>query len=161
MQIGFQTIQPGQGHAAGRELLAQMYYDLTGKPMPEIEIAAGGKPYFRDGSMYFSVSHTKCHVFCVLSECPVGIDAEETDRQIDLRLAEKILSDAEKDRYAQAEDKRIALLKFWVLKEAAAKLSGTGLQGYPNKTDFSPDDCRVMQIDGCLVAVLEEDDYAV
>ena len=40
-------------------------------------------------------------------------------------------------------------------KEAAAKLSGEGLRGYPNHTNFSLDDPRVQQIDGCLVAVIE------
>ena len=56
-----------------------------------------------------------------------------------------------------AQDKHYALLKFWVLKEAAAKLSGEGLRGYPNHTDFSLEDPRVTEIDGCLVAVLEEE----
>jgi len=155
MEIRYQQIQPGQGHAAGRHLLAQMYQEITGNPMPEIAITPAGKPYFPDGSLHFSVSHTKRHVFCVLSDRPVGIDAEEMDRNIDLRLAEKILSDREKVRFSKEMDKRLTLLKFWVLKEAAAKLSGLGLQGYPNKTDFSPDDPRVTVIDGCLVAVME------
>ena len=48
-----------------------------------------------------------------------------------------------------------SLLRFWVLKEAAAKLTGEGLRGYPNHTDFSPDDPRITVIDGCYVAVLE------
>ena len=94
-------------------------------------------------------------MFCVLSDRPVGLDAEETDRQIDLRLADKILSPAEKDRYARAKNKPEALLRLWVLKEAAAKLSGEGLKGYPNKTDFCIDDPRVREIDGCYVAVIE------
>ena len=43
-----------------------------------------------------------------------------------------------------------------VLKEAAAKLSGEGLRGFPNHTNFSLDDPRVREIDGCIVAVLRE-----
>ena len=116
-----------------------------------------GKPYFADGSCHFSISHTKHHVFCILSDCLVGIDAEETDRNIDLRLAEKILSPQEKKQYDMAEDKRLALLTFWVLKEAAAKCAGEGLRGYPNQTNFSLDDPRVVLIDGCFVAVIEEE----
>ncbi len=155
MQIRYEKLQPGQGHTAGRRLLAQMYREITGKPLPEIAIAPGGKPYFPDGSLHFSISHTKRHVFCAVSDRPVGIDAEEIDRKIDLRLADKILSDTEKVHFENATDKRLTLLKFWVLKEAAAKLSGKGLQGYPNKTDFSPDDPRITVIDNCLVAVME------
>ena len=86
----------------------------------------------------------------------MGIDAEEADRDIRLRLADKVLSPAEKRQYDAAEDKRLALLKFWVLKEAAAKLSGEGLKGYPNHTNFSLNDPRVLERNGCIVAVLEE-----
>ena len=156
MVLGYEKILPGQGHAAGRQLLARMYTARFGKPMPEILVADRGKPYFSDGSAHFSISHTKNHVFCVLSDRPVGIDAEETDRKIDLRLAEKILSPAEKLRYDRSENKPEALLRLWVLKEAAAKLSGDGLRGYPNQTDFSPDDPRIQIIDDCFVAVIEK-----
>ena len=145
----------GTGHEAGRALLAQMYREYTGQNMPPILLTERGKPYFAEGQLYFSITHTKHHVFCVLSEQPVGIDAEELDRNIDLRLAEKIPSPEEKAQYLAAEDKRLALLKFWVLKEAAAKCSGEGLRGYPNKTDFSLDDPRVQIRNGCLVAVIE------
>lgn len=143
------------GHEAGRQLLAQMYRARTGQALPPIRTAERGKPYFAGGGLHFSISHTKRHVFCALSEQPVGIDAEELDRRIDLRLAERILSPAEYTRYAQAGDKRLALLRLWVLKEAAAKLTGEGLRGYPAHTDFSPDDPRIREMDGCLVAVLE------
>lgn len=154
MKLEYAQIVPGQGHTAGRELLAKMHRAHTGKEMPEILITDRGKPYFAEGNLHFSISHTKHHVFCALSHTPVGIDAEETDRDIDLRLAEKILSPSEKVQYDAAIDKRTALLTFWVLKEAYAKYTGDGLQGYPNKTDFPLDDPRVQEIDGCLVAVI-------
>ena len=154
--LEYERILPGQGHAAGRRLLARMYEARFGRPMPEILVTDRGKPYFADGSIHFSISHTKAHVFCVLSERPVGLDAEEMDRDLDLRLADKILSPAERRRYACAEHKKEALLKLWVLKEAAVKCSGDGLRGYPNKTDFSPDDPRIQIVDGCFVALLEE-----
>ena len=55
-----------------------------------------------------------------------------------------------------------ALLTFWVLKEASAKLSGRGLRGYPNDTNFLLNDSRVREIDGCLVAIFSEGEtYAV
>ena len=145
------------GHEAGRQLLRQLYIQKTGKECPEILVTDRGKPYFAEGTLHFSISHTKSHVFCVLSERPVGIDAEEMDRAVNLRLAEKILSPTERIRFEQAQDKQAALLKFWVLKEAAVKLSGEGLRGYPNHTDFDPEDPRVKMIDEHYVAILEED----
>ena len=86
----------------------------------------------------------------------IAIDAEELDRPVNPRLAERILSPREKAQLDAAADKTRALLTFWVLKEAAAKLSGEGLRGFPNYTNFSLDDPRVREIEGCLVAILRE-----
>lgn len=156
MQIRSMVLGQLTGHEAGLRLLKQMYEETTGQPMPNVYRTDRGKPYFLDSPVHFSISHTPRHVFCVLSDKPVGIDAEETDRQVNLALAEKILSEPEKERFAQVEDKHQALLKLWVLKEARAKCSGQGLRGYPNETDFSFEDSRVQEIDGCYVAVIEE-----
>ncbi len=149
------------GHEAGRQLLQALWESHVGGEMPEIEITQRGKPCFAAGHWHFSISHTRQHAFCVLSDAPVGLDAEEADRRIDLRLAEKILSPAEKAQFDAAADKKQALLRFWVLKEAAAKLSGDGLRGYPNHTDFSLADSRITQCSGCLVAILQEEHHAL
>ena len=141
------------GHEAGRALLEALYREATGLPLPPIVIGEWGKPYFVDSGWHFSISHTKNHAFCALARENVAIDAEEFDRPINQKLAEKILSPGEMAQYDAAPDKARALLTFWVLKEAAAKLSGRGLRGYPNNTDFSLDDPRVREMDGCLVAI--------
>ena len=146
---------PGEGHTAGRQLLSQMYQAYTGKKMPKILVTDRGKPYFFEGDLHFSISHTRHYVFCALSDAPIGLDAEEETREIDLRLAEKILSPSEKTQYERAADKRTALLTFWVLKEAQAKFTGVGLNGYPRQTNFCLDDPRVRKIANCLVAVIE------
>ena len=129
--------------------------------MPEIILEERGKPCFAKGPWHFSISHSKHHVFCALSEKPIGIDAEELDRTINLRLADKILSPMERQQFDSAEDQRLALLTFWVLKEAKAKFTGEGLMGYPNNTQFLLTDPRVRQLEGCLVAVIEEDDHVI
>lgn len=145
------------GHDAGRELLASLYRQATGEELPPITVTDRGKPYFENSSWHFSISHTPKHAFCVLAEENVAIDAEEVDRDINLKLADRILSPAERERFEAAEDQSAALLKLWVLKECAAKLSGEGLRGFPNKTDFSPDDPRVQTVDGCFVAIMTEE----
>lgn len=156
MEIRSMLLGGQSGHEAGLLLLEQMYRQKTGKSLPPILRSPRGKPYFADSGVHFSISHTPRRVFCVLSDRPVGIDAEETDRNVNLRLAEKILSPAEFSQYEQAEDKPQALLKFWVLKEAAAKCTGEGLRGYPNQTAFSLGDERLQILDNCYVAVIEE-----
>ena len=142
------------GHQAGRELLTELYFRATGDTLPPIAIAERGKPYFPDSEWHFSISHTKGHAFCALAKTPIGIDAEEVTRGINLRLADKILSPAERAEYDASADKQRALLTFWVLKEAAAKCTGEGLRGYPNHTSFSLSDPRVTEQSGCLVAVI-------
>ena len=124
-----------------------------------IEKNEHGKPYLENADdipLHFSISHTKNHAFCAIAPVNLGIDAEEMDRPIKLSLAEKILSSGELFRFRQAKDPRAALLRLWVLKEAAAKRGGEGLRGYPSHTDFSPEDPRIYEIGGCYVAVLTE-----
>ena len=149
------------GHLAGRELLAEMYARYAGGPMPEILVQQRGKPCFTRSPWHFSISHSKDHVFCALSQKEIGIDAEELDRPINLKLAEKILSSKEKLQFDWAEDQRLALLTFWVLKEAQAKCTGEGLRGYPKHTEFTLSDPRVRELHGCLVAVIEEEDHVI
>lgn len=156
MILGHELLCGRSGHQAGRELLARLFREHTGRPMPEIRIAPGGKPYFPGESLHFSITHTKNHVFCALSPVPVGIDAEELDRPIRPELSRKILSPGELAQYEQAPDRHLALLTFWVLKEAAVKCTGQGLRGYPGNTDFSLSDPRVHVLEGCLAAVIEQ-----
>ena len=152
MELLYAKLNGKSGHDMGLSLLQT----LCGDPLPKIERAKLGKPYFVDSPLHFSISHTKRHAFCVVSDRPVGIDAEEKDRPIRLDLAEKLLSPMEMEQFRQADDPRLALLKFWVLKEAAGKCTGEGLQPWPNRTEFSLLDPRLQEIDGCLVAVIEE-----
>ena len=156
MIFGCMELADRSGHEAGQVLLRALWEQHIGGNLPEIVVTDRGKPYFVDSGWHFSISHTKRRVFCVLSRQNVGIDAEEADRNINLALAQKILSPGEKAQFDAAKDKRAALLRFWVLKEAAAKLSGEGLKGYPKQTDFSLEDPRVLETDGCFVAILKE-----
>lgn len=145
------------GHEAAWALLEEGYRRETGEALPQVARTERGKPYFLDSPWYFSLSHTRRHAFCVLARVPVGMDAEELDRPIRLELAEKVLSPSEYAQFSQAEDKRLSLLTFWVLKEAAAKCTGEGLRGYPDHTHFSLDDPRVTVQDGCLVAIVTQE----
>lgn len=152
MELAWQRLDGRSGHEVGRQLLCS----LCGGTLPEIQYTEQGKPYFPDSGLHFSISHTKNHAFCCISHKNIGIDAEERDRKIDLRLAEKYLSPAEMQHFAAATDKQECLLRLWVLKEAYGKLLGKGIGNYLSATDFSPNDPRIQIIDGCYVAVLEE-----
>ena len=159
--LGCREIENSTGHEAGRALLSELYREHTGEELPPIALADRGKPYFPGSPLHFSISHTRRHVFAALSDRPIGIDAEELDRDINLKLADKVLSPGERAQFDAAADKRLALLKFWVLKEAAAKCTGEGLRGYPDHTDFSLDDPRVFEKSGCIAAVIEEEYHVI
>ena len=75
------------GHETAFALLKTLFREETGRTIPEIARTDRGKPYFPDEEIYFSITHTKKHAFCALSDCPVGIDVEELDRKINPGLA--------------------------------------------------------------------------
>lgn len=154
MKLASCALNGQSGHDAAYALLEKLYQQETGQPLPPIARTQRGKPYFPDSPYCFSISHTPRHAFCVLARANVAIDAEEQNRAVRPGLAEKVLSPRELERCRAAADPRQALLRLWVLKEAAAKLSGEGLRGYPNHTDFSPEDPRIREINGCFVAIL-------
>lgn len=154
----WQRLEGQDGHRVCRQLLEKLYTAHVGEKMPQINTGPRGKPEFSQGEWHFSISHSKKHGFCVLCDCPVGLDAEETDRIARPILGEKALSPGEKEQYQAAADKNRALLTFWVLKEAAAKLTGRGIGFHPNHTDFMLTDSRVQEIDGCLVAIITQED---
>ena len=156
MRLAFCKLNGLSGHDAGRNLLAQLYREETGQDLPPISIAPMGKPFFPDNKWHFSISHTQSHAFCVLSEHHVGLDAEALTRTISPKLADKILSPGERAQYEAAPDKNKTLLTFWVLKEADAKRTGQGLRLYPNHTNFTLPHPGIREVDGCLVAILEE-----
>lgn len=156
MRIGSCMLDGRTGHEAGLALLAQLYKEETGEPLPEIRLGQWGKPYFVNSPWQFSITHTPRHAFCVLTREPVGIDAEELDRPISASLVRRVLSPIEYAQYAAAQDKRRAFLTFWVLKEAQVKRTGRGLQGFPNHTNFRLEDAQVFEMDGCLVAIDRE-----
>ncbi len=161
VHIRWQRLDGRSGHQAGRALLQALYAEVAGEPMPSIAVDPGGKPRFVRGPWHFSVSHTKKRVVAALAPCPLGIDCEELDRIVPEKLAGRILSAGELGQYEVAPDKNRALLHFWVLKEAAAKCTGRGIQYPENQTNFTLSDPRVREEDGCLLAVITEEDDAV
>ena len=113
MKMAFCELSGQSGHEAGRRLLKDLYLEAAGQDLPQILITDRGKPYFADSPWHFSISHTPRHAFCVLSRRNVAVDAEELDRRVNLRLADKVLSPKEKVRFDAVENKEKALLTFW------------------------------------------------
>lgn len=156
MFLLYEALDGRNGHAVGRELLARLYRQVTGEKLPPIAVTPRGKPYFQGGDWHFSISHTDHFAFCVLSRHNIALDAEEKGRKVTPAMMEKFTSDTEKSRFG--DDSQDAFLRLWVLKEAQAKLTGRGMGNWLKATDFDPFDPRIQEINGCYVAVLEEND---
>ena len=155
MFLLWEALEGRDGHRVGRELLARLYRQVTGESLPEIAVTERGKPYFPDGKWHFSISHTKNFAFCALSERNIGLDAEEKGRPVTPAMLEKFTSDTEKARLGT--DPQDAFLRLWVQKEAGAKLTGRGMGNWLKNTDLDPKSKKIQEINGCYVAVLEEE----
>jgi len=144
------------GHDAAWQLLEELYREVTGeRVLPPIVYGPRGKPDFASGPWHFSLTHTSRNAFAALSLRQIGIDAEERDRPIPTTLSGRILSPIEKKQYDAAPDKRLALLSFWVLKEASAKRTGQGLTLWPNQTAFTLDDPHLIQTPTTVLAIFD------
>lgn len=158
MTLSCRPLEGLTGHDAAWQLLRELYQAQTGLTrLPPIAYGPRGKPDFTQGRLHFSLSHTPRHAFAALSESVIGIDAEELDRRLPPGLETRVLSPMELEQYRSAPDPHLALLTFWVLKEAQAKCTGEGLRLWPNETNFLLCDPRVRRIDTCLVAVIQRE----
>lgn len=128
---------PGKTSPAGRYLLARMYWQVTGLPLPSLRIESGGRPVLSEGPGFsFSISHTGTRVFTALCTGPVGLDAERLERRVRLELAPRILAPEELHAFRSAGSPPALLLKYWTLKESWGKFTGEGIRGYPNNLSF-------------------------
>ena len=82
--------------------------------------------------LYFTLSHCKQAIACVLSERPVGVDVESIGRYSE-SLARHVLSPEEFALVSSAPDPQIPFTRLWTQKEAVVKLTGRGIDDdHPN-----------------------------
>ena len=89
-----------------------------------LDRSQNGKPFFRDSSVAFSLTHSKGYIAAALSdEGEVGIDIEASDysREKAQKLAQRYFCDGEKEEFARAPE---GFLRIWTKKEALFKLGG-------------------------------------
>ncbi|WP_243716176.1 4'-phosphopantetheinyl transferase family protein [Actinomadura darangshiensis] len=120
----------------GRFLTRTVLSEATGRPPRELRFTTDcphcggthGKPRLPGGDLDFSLSHSADRVVLVLVEgAEVGVDVEqESDRDID-RLAEMVLTAAEREDLAAMADRKRGFHAYWSRKEALLKATGHGL----------------------------------
>lgn len=107
------------------------YTETNGCTMPLPRLLPNGK-WVAD-NCYLSLSHTDGYVAAAVSDLPVGVDIERTNRKLAKGLYDRIVCGKEKALYAALDNTQ--LLQLWTAKEAVFK-----------QTDNS-EDLTVSQID--------------
>lgn len=108
----------------------------------ELKYGEHGKPYFEHGEK-FSVSHSGKYAVLAVSENEIGVDIEDRLFFSD-HIAERFFKADEREYCRGSLEKSLCI---WTLKEAALKLTGSGLSYPPSKFSVLPFDGE-HEIDG-------------
>lgn len=84
-----------------------------------------GKPYLKDSTLHFNVSHSGEYLAIAVSESPVGIDIQET-KMIRDGMYRKVVRPQENALIG--DDRQKDFLRLWTLKESFVKAEGKGLR---------------------------------
>lgn len=109
---------------------------------PTFTYGEHGKPYIKikneklkvkNGSApYFSLSHCREAVACIIDDRPCGIDIESTGRKISDSLIRYAMNDEEQQMIHHSPSGEMGegrlFLQLWTQKEAVLKLIGTGIR---------------------------------
>ena len=82
------------------------------------------------GGLKFNLSHTDGLVACAVTrEAEVGVDVEASDREVDVRVADRFFSALETRELKSlpATQRQHRFLQYWTLKESYIKARGMGL----------------------------------
>ena len=100
-------------------------YGITDNPI--FEYNEHGKPSIvGHPEIFFNLSHCKEAVICVISDKPIGVDVESI-REFKDSLVNYTMNDEEKAEIAKSDNPEASFIRLWTMKEATAKLIGTGI----------------------------------
>jgi len=109
-----------------------------------------GKPYLKDGNLFFNTSHSGKFAICVIADKEVGIDIQEI-KDLKTKIAERYFTKKENQYIDISDDKDDMFYRIWSLKESYSKCVGKGLSLPLNSYELSNIDNNIV-IDG-------KDDY--
>ena len=94
---------------------------------PAVGYEVSGKPYLENSPLQISISHSAELVTVLISDRKIGIDVENTKRNID-RVARRFLHPKELEHILTLKDSQQAKILYWSAKEAIFKCSdSTGI----------------------------------
>jgi 4'-phosphopantetheinyl transferase len=120
-------------YVACRSALRKLLAGYLDRAPEAFEFAYGkrGKPSLPGTDLYFNVSHAGGKSMIAITRAgPVGVDLEPETRALDVdEFAQSVCSRSERVQISSlpVAERRLALLRIWVAKEAFLKSSGEGL----------------------------------
>ncbi len=103
-------------------------------PVGEVLRTDRGKPYFKDGKVIFSVSHSGDIWVCLMGmtgkDLSLGVDIQQIRESRYKELADRYFSAGEKELAGQAaaeKEQKEQFFAIWTEKEACGKALGTGI----------------------------------
>lgn len=122
----------------GARILLQ--YALAKENIRQYELAIGkhGKPFLKNHTLQFNLSHSQTSVVCVIAEEAVGIDLEEKTRTAPKQY-EKIVSQEEKQFLQESNYPDIDFLRIWTMKESFVKMQGGRIFEKPKEISMVED----------------------
>lgn len=99
-----------------------------------------GKPYIKDSSLYFSLSHSNGIIALTVSKVEIGLDIELI-KDVKDTLSRRIMNDLEYNTYQSLnkESKKIYFFEVWTSKEAYIKKLGTSITLNPSNISIEED----------------------
>ncbi|MBP3503670.1 MAG: 4'-phosphopantetheinyl transferase superfamily protein [Bacilli bacterium] len=99
-----------------------------------------GKPYIKDSSLYFSLSHSNGIIALTVSKEEIGLDIELI-KDVKDTLSRRIMNDLEYNTYQSLnkESKKIYFFEVWTSKEAYIKKLGTSITLNPSNISIEDD----------------------
>ena len=110
------------------QLLKQGLIEVYGiEENPVFEYNEHGKPSIvGHPEICFNLSHCKEAAICAISDQPVGVDVESV-RSFNESLVRYTMNEDEIRQIESSEDRAVAFIRLWTMKESAMKLIGTGI----------------------------------
>jgi 4'-phosphopantetheinyl transferase len=106
-----------------------------------------GKPYLKNSTMYFNISHSNDYVVLATSHREIGIDIENIERKTPYsnKVAARCFTQQEREWMAH-EGGNEAFFRLWTAKESVMKASGLGFSLPPESFSVLPMDASAHDI---------------
>ncbi|MBP5600418.1 MAG: 4'-phosphopantetheinyl transferase superfamily protein [Lachnospiraceae bacterium] len=114
---------------------------LQGIDSKEFIYKENKKPYLKDQSIFFNLSHSGDYVGVAMGESEVGFDIQKPVSNVSTSLKKRILTDEETKLFNES---KVSFNEIWAVKESYSKLSGEGISLNFKDISYSKEDSKTV-----------------